>query len=231
MWKYRTWSVAAKAVATVLSLAFFVSSMSNKPRQEMASSGASTAQQAPVGRASKPATRVAKAPKAAVATRPVKESNESAKAEGVAEEAMASNVSVQKIDGVGKREVGMVDSVAYVVVKAERMQSIGDTRADGTFIVLRMAANNTDKKTHDINTSLMKPLDDRGREFDPSSQGGMALVMSGDQTAEVMMAQVQPDTVKQFSLVFDGPDNAKGLKLKIPAGSFSMSPDAVIKVP
>ena len=80
-------------------------------------------------------------------------------------------------------------------------------------------------------TSLMKLLDSEGREFDPSQKGGQALILSGDQTTEMFLTQVQPGTSKQFSLVYDGPNDMQGLKLKIPGGMFSSSGDAVIKVP
>ena len=43
-------------------------------------------------------------------------------------------------------------------------------------------------------------------------------------------AQLQP-RVKKFTLVFDLPGDAIGLKLNIPAGGFGFGQDAVNKVP
>ena len=146
-------------------------------------------------------------------------------------EELPSNVTVMNIPGVGSRQVGEVDNVEYAVLSAETVPRIGDTRADGVFYVLRVAAANSDKTTHDVTTMLMKLLDDQEREFDPSDQGGMALALSGDQSAESFSAQVQPGVTKQFTLVYDAPADASGLKLKIPAGGFGFGQDAVIKVP
>jgi hypothetical protein len=49
--------------------------------------------------------------------------------------------------------------------------------------------------------------------------------------AQLFSAQLQPGVTKKFTLVFDLPSDAKGLKLKIPAGGFGFGQDAVIKVP
>ncbi len=251
LWKYRTWSTGMKILATGLSFLFFVSAMSSKPKQDVASNQNDTTRVAsadPVTsspkaprstRASNPAQQKSTAPasrseKASSSSQASKPADAPAKAvtqETPNEEPTSSNVSVQEIEGLGTREVGVVDDVQYVVAKAERMNSISGTQADGTFIVLRVLAKNTDKKTHDVNTSLMKLLDNQDREFDPSSNGGTALALSGDQSAELFMAQVQPGTTKPFSVVYDAPEDAKGLKFKIPGGMFSSSGEAIIKVP
>jgi hypothetical protein len=248
LWKYRSWSLGVKVGATVLSLALFMSAMSNQAKEDAQrraaqettvavsdSANKATSSDAPTSQASKPTGK----PQASIGSAKAKaastprDSKTTAKPgpDKPADAPTASNVSVQEIKGVGKREVGTVDQVQYAVLEVERAREIGGTQADGTFIVLRVLAHNTAKETHNINTSIMKLQDNQGREYDPSSKGATALALSGDQTAEVFMAQVQPDTAKQFSLVYDGPESAKGLKLKIPSGAFSLSGEAIIKVP
>jgi hypothetical protein len=64
--------------------------------------------------------------------------------------------------------------------------------ADGVFYVLQVVAENTDKKTHDVTTAIMKLVDDQDREFDPSTEGSLALSMAGEQSAEPFSAQLQP---------------------------------------
>jgi hypothetical protein len=59
----------------------------------------------------------------------------------------------------------------------------------------------------------------------------MALSMAGEQSAEAFSAQLQPGVVKKFTLVFDLPNDATGLKLKIPAGGFGFGKSASIKLP
>lgn len=141
------------------------------------------------------------------------------------------NVSVQNLDDIGPREVGTVDEVQYAIVSLERPRQIANQSADGTFVVLRMVAVNTAKKTHNLNTDLMQLLDDRARQFDASGKGQSALVMSGDPTVDLGLTAVQPDTPKAFSLVFDVPEEATGLHLKIPAGTLSLGRDAIIAAP
>ena len=44
-------------------------------------------------------------------------------------------------------------------------------------------------------------------------------------------AQLQPGVTKKFTLVFDAPNGAKGLKLQIPAGGFGFGQSATLRVP
>ena len=151
------------------------------------------------------------------------------------EDEASRNVQVVDIKGVGKREAGVVDDVVYVIGTSEKSTAFGNqysqTQADGIFLVLHVAAHNNAKETHDLNTSLMKLQDAQGREFDPSNKGTTALALSGDKSVDIGLTQIQPGTNKKFSLVYDIPDDASGLKLKIPGGFMSTSGDAIIKVP
>lgn len=149
------------------------------------------------------------------------------------DDSLASNVEVVDIEGVGKREVGVVDEVVYTVVQMEKAQTVGgegfSKSADGVFYVLRMRAFNTAKKTHNIRTRGMKLLDDQDREFDPSSEAETALNIQEDKS--VWSSQLQPGVTRDFNLVYDAPSDAKGLKLKIPAGGFGFGKRATIRVP
>lgn len=104
-----------------------------------------------------------------------------------------------------------------------------DRQADGVFYVLRMRAFNTATKTHNIRTRQMKLLDDQDREFDPSSEAGVAL--NASEKKPVWSSQLQPGVTKEFTLVFDVPGDAKGLKLKIPADGFGFGQSATLRVP
>jgi hypothetical protein len=144
-------------------------------------------------------------------------------------------VRVENIKGIGNREIGVVDKVAYIIFKIEKHASLGNefssTDADGIFVVVRAGAINGNKETHSVTTSLMTLLDDQGREFSPSSKGETALAMSGDPSSEMFMAEVQPGVAKRISLVYDVPESAKGFKLKIPSGMLSTDEAIVIKAP
>jgi hypothetical protein len=223
MWKHRPWGRNAKIAASLASAAFFIASITADNSSDKAAATASAP--APQRVAARPEAPKAVAPKAVAAP--------TAKAAPAkpTPEPLPDNISVQEIDGVGKRQIGTVDDVQYAVLKVERVSAIEGTQADGMFYVLRVLARNTDKETHSANTVGMKLIDNQDREFTPSSAGGMALVMSGDKTAEPFTAQLQPDVNKQFTLVYDAPADAKGLKLKIPSGTFSLSGDAAIALP
>ena len=184
---------------------------------------------------SKPATKETKPRVAIESDAPPEETRAEgqAPAEAPAEDSPR-NVEVVDIEGVGKREVGMVDDVFYVVLDVEETPTIGnsftDLQADGQFYILTLRAHNSAKKTHDVNTQIMKLLDDQGREFDPSAQGLLALPADRGRSAQII-AQVQPGTTKTLTLVYDAPADASGLRLKIPGGLFSASGEAVIKLP
>ena len=262
MWKYRDWERGPKVIATIVSLLFFVNFLPKSPNavatrtaSNPASASAPSRERAPDQNdaptskpiksaeksdskdasskksPSKPATKETKPRVATESDAPTEETQ--APAEAPKEEG-ASNVEVLDIKGVGKREVGMVDDVFYVVLDVEKTSTIGnsftDLQADGQFYILTLRAHNSAKKTHDVNTQIMKLLDDQRREFDPSTQGLLALPADQGQSAQII-AQVQPGTTKTLTLVYDAPADASGLRLKIPGGLFSASGEAVIKLP
>ena len=264
MWKHRDWERGPKVVATIVSLLFFSTLLPKSPQESKTrtasnspSASAPAKQQAPEERptiapkavsSSGSANKVAKktAPKTQSKPKPVltdddeaqtgeneAPANEAPTNEGPGEESPR-NIEVLDIEGVGKREVGMVDDIFYVVLDVEKTPTIGnsftDLQADGQFYILTLRAHNSAKKTHDVNTQIMKLLDDQGREFDPSTQGLLALPADRGQSAQII-AQVQPGTTKTLTLVYDAPADASGLRLKIPGGLFSASGEAVIKLP
>lgn len=177
-------------------------------------------------------------------TAPVSGNNDSTSSSSVKEapststaeqDSTPSNVQTIDIKGLGKREAGIVDQVAYFIHNIEKSDSLGPdfsrTKADGIFAVVHVGALNQDKETHSITTSLMQLVDDKGRSFKTNSAGTTALSFSGDKSVEMFMAEVQPDTQKNFSLVYDVPKDAKGFKLKIPSGMFSGDSELLIKAP
>ena len=259
MWKYRDWEQNPKIIATIVSLLFFTGMLPKSPdtrATRTASNSPSTTasakqvepneQPAAAPKVVAPDNSTAKSPKkpaskpAASApetqSKPIltDEDEQPRSDKASADEEGARNVEVIDIDGVGKREVGAVDDVFYVVLDVEKTPAIGngfsDQRADGEFYILTLRAHNSAKKTHDVNTQIMTLIDDQGREFDPSTQGLLALPADQGQTAQII-AQVQPGTTKTLTLVYDAPADASGLRLKIPGGLFSASGEAVIRLP
>ncbi len=263
MWKYRDWEQKPKVIATIVSLLFFVNFLPKSPDAAATRTASNpTSASAPAGERapdqnddaapravkgtenpdskdapskkslSKPATKETKPRVATESDAPPEETQ--APAEAPKEEG-ARNIEVVDIEGVGKREVGKVDDVYYVVINVEKTSSINSdfnkTQADGTFFILTVRAINDAKKTHNVTTQIMTLLDDQDREFDPSTEGNTALMIAGDSRVQSFSAQLQPGTTKEFVLVYDAPADASGLRLKIPGGFLSTSGDAVLKLP
>ncbi len=259
MWKYRDWERGPKVVATIVSLVFFSSLLPKSPdtaaTRTASNSPSATAsakqvepneQPAAAPKVVAPDNSTAKSPKkpaskpAASApktrSKPIlTDEDEQPRSDKAPVEAIPRNVKVMDIPNVGKRQVGIVNDVVYAVLEVEKTSSIntpiGTTQAGGAFFVLTVRAFNNDKKTHDVTTGFIKLLDDQDREFDPSSEGASALQMAGEERIERFSVQLQPGITKEFVLIYDAPDDASGLRLKIPAKSFSLDTDAIIKLP
>lgn len=180
------------------------------------------------------ASRVAQSPQSAQSSsktkRSVRQSNSANGDEGLLE----GDVKTITQNGT-KMTVALVDSKFYSIISVQRKSSIASsfssTKADGVFIIIKLVVQNASKEGGTVATTLMKLIDSAGREFDTSSSGTTALVMSGDDTAELFMGEINPGITKQFTLIFDVPENAKDFKLKIPAATFSSGKEALLPVP
>lgn len=133
-----------------------------------------------------------------------------------------------------KVKAALLDETAHLIARVERRNAIGNefmsTHADGQFLILRMQVHNGSNSTRTISTSGMVVIDEQGREFAQSAEGQTALAMSGDQTAEFLMSQIQPGLTKNISVVFDVPPEAKDLKLRITGGGLFSGETAVLAV-
>lgn len=131
--------------------------------------------------------------------------------------------------------IALVDGKFYTIGSVERQRSIEDefskTTADGRFWIIKIVVQNSSDKGGTVATSLMKLVDDKNREFDTSSAGTTALLMSGDKTAEMFMGEINPGNSKTIALVFDVPKDANNFNLKVPPATFSMGKEALLPVP
>lgn len=134
-----------------------------------------------------------------------------------------------------KITVAMVDSKLYSISAVEKVSAIkggfSDTQADGRFLIVRLRVQNASKEPGTVSTSLLKLIDNQDREFTKSDQGQAALGMSGDKTAKLFRGALNPGITQEIPVVFDVPDDAKGFKLKIPAGLFGGGKEALLPVP
>jgi uncharacterized protein (UPF0333 family) len=179
------------------------------------------------------ASRVAQSPQSSQTTKTKSSAKQSNAANG--DEGLQEG-DVKTVTQNGKKmTVALVDSKFYSIISVQRKSSItgsfSSTKADGVFIIVKLVVQNASKEGGTVATTLMKLIDSGGREFDTSSSGTTALVMSGDDTAELFMGEINPGITKQFTLIFDVTENAKDFKLKIPAATFSLGKEALLPVP
>lgn len=144
---------------------------------------------------------------------------------GTSVSAPAETGNLISVDYNGKKvKAALVDETIHLVEKVEHRRSIGNeyTRqtADGEYLIVRLLVRNDSKKTRTIGASQMSILNGAGQEFQSSSEGSTALMMTGDKSAEFLLTQVQPGLEKRISIVFDVPPGSKNLKLKVPSGGF-----------
>lgn len=118
----------------------------------------------------------------------------------------------------------LLDETLHLVTSVERKKyfysSLGNTYPDGIFLIIRLIVRNDGKKTRTISTSMMTLIDSKECEYNTSSTGSTALTMTGDNTVEILLTEIQPGLQKSISIVFDIPPTATDLKLKIPSGVF-----------
>lgn len=150
---------------------------------------------------------------------------ETTEAETTEAQAPAESGNIVTVDyGNKKVKAALVDETLHLVERIEHRHSIGDEftkqTADGEFLIVRLLVRNDSKKTRTIGASQMSVINAAGQEFQTSSEGGTALVMSGDKSAEFLMTQVQPGLEKRIAVVFDVPPGSKNLQLKVPSGGF-----------
>jgi len=122
----------------------------------------------------------------------------------------------------------LVDETIHIVDQVEKKRTISGVlgnhnSAGGEFIIIRLIVRNDSKKTRTISASMITLIDHEDRQFSTSSEAGTALTMSGDETAEFILTEIQPGLQKRITIIFEVPLTSKDLKLQIPSGIFGKS--------
>lgn len=120
-----------------------------------------------------------------------------------------------------------VDQTIHSIGRIERSRliynSLGNTYADGEFLIIRLIVRNDSKKARTISASMMNIIDSQEREYSVSNKGTTALQMNGDQTVEFLASEIQPGLQKTITIVFDVPAGANNLSLKVPSSGWGGS--------
>jgi hypothetical protein len=124
-----------------------------------------------------------------------------------------------------------VGNFSYVVNQAEYLSELGGEfdrkKADGVFLLINVTFRNNDKDEHTLDNSLFKLTDDRGTEYESSTDGETALEMAGKET--LFLKQCNPNITKSGLLVFEVPQ--KGTYDLHLSGGLWNGDEAVVKVP
>lgn len=130
----------------------------------------------------------------------------------------SANLITAAVDGK-EYKAALIDETVHAVINVARKKTIGNElikkQADGEYLIVLLAIQNQSKKTRTISASTMTLITPDGTEFQTSSEGQTALGMTGDETAEAMITEVQPGLAKLVSIVFDVPPGSKDLKLRV----------------
>lgn len=127
------------------------------------------------------------------------------------------NVDYNKIGDVVK-----VGNFKYEVNGIKFRKELGNQftskTADGIFLIVSMSITNISTETSTIDNSLFKLYDENGTEYDFSSEGTTASMMSNEKT--LFLKQCHPNIPTTGSLVFEVPNKAV-YDLKLSGGIWS----------
>lgn len=98
--------------------------------------------------------------------------------------------------------------------------------ADGIFLLVDLTVKNVDTEEHTLDNSMFKLLNEKGVEFDSSTEGTTALELSGKKT--LFLKQHNPNISKQGFLVFEVPE--KGIYDLLLSGGFWNGKKAAVKL-
>ncbi len=123
-------------------------------------------------------------------------------------------------------KIGMdvpVGKFVYTVKSVKFAKRLGNSMtnqtADGVFLLVNMTIRNNDTETRTLDGSLFKIKDTGGTEYEHSSSGSTALMLSGGKP--LFLKQCQPKIPTAGILVFEVPDQSSPYVLELSGGYWS----------
>lgn len=95
-------------------------------------------------------------------------------------------------------------------------QFIESATTSGQFIVIDIEAYNNDSKARMIDSSMFKVKDDQKREFEPSNDSEVMMVVDG--AMDFFLQDINPGLSKTGQLVFELPADASSYTLEVSSG-------------
>ncbi|MFA6193480.1 MAG: DUF4352 domain-containing protein [Parcubacteria group bacterium] len=91
-------------------------------------------------------------------------------------------------------------------------------KAAGIYKLVGIAAINTNKESRYLDNSMFKLLDSKGRIYDNSTEGSMAVSIKSNGEMDLFLKQISPSLGAGGVLVFDVPEDAEGFMLEVSGG-------------
>lgn len=95
-------------------------------------------------------------------------------------------------------------------------QFIESATTPGQFIVIDIEAYNNDSKARMVDSSMFKVKDDQKREFEPSNDSEVMMVVDG--VMDFFLQDINPGLSKTGQLVFELPADASSYTLEVSSG-------------
>lgn len=128
------------------------------------------------------------------------------------------------VNGIGKVKGAYSSNVGVAIARIQEMPTIdtrfSSARAQGVFKVLYIVATNNQKDEVTLDANSYKLIDDQGREYSHSIEGGTQLQMSDRPT--LFLKNINPGITTGGYVAYDVPKGAKIVKLQF-RGGFSGS--------
>ncbi|MFJ5717660.1 DUF4352 domain-containing protein [Neobacillus sp. NPDC093127] len=115
----------------------------------------------------------------------------------------------------GKLGYKVLNVEATKEIKSDN-QFIESAKTEGQFVVIDLEAFNYDKKARMVDSNMFKIKDDRGREFDPTNDSNVMMVVKG--SMDFFLQDINPGLSKKGKLVFELPQDAASYSLEVSSG-------------
>lgn len=130
----------------------------------------------------------------------------------------------QEVKVAGLNETVEDGDLSFTVTKVDQAKTLGNSftkkDAQGTFYVVTLKIDNKGKKTATFDSSMAKLVDDQGREFERSIEGGTAKGLAQG-NVDLFLQQIQPSLAVTGDLVFDLPADVQNPTLILKGSMFS----------
>lgn len=130
------------------------------------------------------------------------------------------------------KEAVQVGNFVHYAGEMREEQEVGASfsrrKALGVYKIITIVAMNISNESRYLDSNMFKLIDSKGRIYDYSVDGGIALSSMGNQY-DLFLKQISPSLKTPGVVIFDVPKDAEGLKLEV-SGGFGSSEKRLIEL-